>query len=53
MENKKRKINQFVYSIKITKEENQLLKKNKNLKKELNEIVKQYLKAYLEDEEGN
>jgi hypothetical protein len=40
---------QFVYSIKITKEESQLLKKNKNLKKELNEIVRQYLKAYLKD----
>jgi hypothetical protein len=49
MENKKEKAKQFVYSIKITKEENQLLKKNKNLKKELNEIVRQYLKAYLED----
>lgn len=49
MEIKKRKTKQFVYSIKITKEENQLLKKNKNLKKELNELVRQYLKAYLED----
>jgi hypothetical protein len=48
MEKRGRKTKQFVYSIKITKEEDQLLKKNKNLKKELNEIVRQYLKAYLE-----
>lgn len=48
MEMKRKKTNQFVYSIKITKEEDQLLRKNKNLKKELNEIVRQYLKAYLE-----
>jgi len=48
MEMKRKKTKQFVYSIKITREENQLLKKNKNLKKELNEIVRQYLKAYLE-----
>ena len=48
MEEKRKKTNQFVYSIKITKEEDQLLRKNKNLKKELNEIVRQYLKAYLE-----
>lgn len=48
MEIKRKKTNQFVYSIKITKEEDQLLRKNKNLKKELNEIVRQYLKAYLE-----
>lgn len=49
MEIRRRKTKQFVYSIKITREENQLLKKNKNLKKELNEIVRKYLKAYLED----
>lgn len=49
MENKRKKLKQFVYSIRITKDEGQLLKKNKNLKKELNEIVRQYLKAYLED----
>ncbi len=49
MEIKKKRTTQFVYSIKITKEEDQLLKKNKNLKKELNEIVRQYLKAYLKD----
>lgn len=48
MENKRKKLKQFVYSIRITKDEDQLLKKNKNLKKELNEIVRQYLKAYLE-----
>jgi hypothetical protein len=48
MEIRRKKTNQFVYSIKITKEEDQLLRKNKNLKKELNEIVRQYLKAYLE-----
>lgn len=48
METRRKKTNQFVYSIKITKEEDQLLRKNKNLKKELNEIVRQYLKAYLE-----
>jgi hypothetical protein len=47
METKRRRTNQFVYSIKITKEEDQLLRKNKNAKKELNEIVRQYLKAYL------
>lgn len=40
---------QFVYSLKITKDENRLLKKNENLKKELNNFVKQYLKAYLGD----
>jgi hypothetical protein len=49
MENKRKKLKQFVYSIRITKDEDQLLKKNKNLKKELNEIVRQYLKAYLKD----
>lgn len=48
MEIKRKRTKQFVYSIKITKEEDQLLRKNKNLKKELNEIVRQYLKAYLE-----
>lgn len=49
MENERKKLKQFVYSIRITKDEDQLLKKNKNLKKELNEIVRQYLKAYLKD----
>jgi hypothetical protein len=47
MEDKRKKLKQFVYSIRITKDENQLLKKNKNIKKELNEIVRQYLEAYL------
>lgn len=44
---KRKKPKQFVYSIKITKEENQLLKKNIDLKKELDEIVKKYLNTYL------
>lgn len=43
----KKELKKFVYSIRITSEQKQLLKKNDWIKKELDKIVINYLKIYL------
>lgn len=40
-------LKKFVYSIRLTKAEHQLLKKNEFIKKELDKLIKDYLKIYL------
>ena len=49
MENKNKKdLKKFVYSIRITKSDKNLLKNNDWIKKELDKIVRDYLKIYSE-----
>jgi len=40
-------LKRFVYSIRITKEEKDILKKNEWIKNELDKLVKDYLSIYL------
>jgi len=47
MEDRK-KLKKFVYSIRITTEQRQLLKKNLWIKIQLDQLVRDYLKIYLE-----
>ena len=44
----RKKENNYVYSLRITKEEHKLLKDHKELKQDLNRYVKEYLKVFLE-----
>ena len=39
--------NNFVYSLRITKEQRQLLKNNKTIKNDLNNYVRDYLNSFL------
>lgn len=49
MENKNKKdLKKFVYSIRITKSDKNLLKNNDWIKKELDKMVRDYLKIYSE-----
>lgn len=44
----KKELKKFVYAIRITKRENDLLKKNEWIKKELDSMIRNYLKIYSE-----
>lgn len=44
----KKVLKKFVYSIRLTMVEHQLLKKNEFIKKELDQLIKDYLKIYIE-----
>lgn len=49
MENKNKKnLKNNVYSIRITKEQKQILKKNDWIKKDLDKLVRDFLKIYSE-----
>ena len=41
--------NNYVYSLRINKEQMELLKRNKEIKEDLNKYVKEYLDSFLKD----
>ena len=47
IKNDNKDLKKFVYAIRITKNERDLLKKNLEIKLELDKIVRDYLKIYL------
>ena len=44
----RKKENNYVYSLRITKEQMSLLKNNKEIKEDLNNYVREYLDSFLE-----
>ncbi|MBC2460393.1 hypothetical protein [Clostridium beijerinckii] len=48
VESIKKELKKFVYSIRLTKRQKELLKKNEWIKKELDKIVIDYLNIYLD-----
>lgn len=46
--NIKKELKKFVYSIRLTKRQKELLKKNPEIKKDLDKIVLDYLNIYLD-----
>lgn len=45
--------NNYVYSIQITKEQRELLKKSETIKKDLDAYVRDYLNSFFEDASGD
>ena len=50
MKNRK---NNYVYSLRINKEQMDLLKKNRNIKEDLNRYVREYLDSFLKENNTN
>lgn len=49
MTNKNRELKKYVYSIRITKKQNNLLKNNKWIKEELDKYIREYLNGFLQE----
>ena len=44
---KKRELKKFVYSIRLTEKQNEVLKKNECIKRDLDQFILQYINSYL------
>ena len=49
----RKKENNYVYSLRINKEQMSLLKNNKDIKQDLNKYVREYLNSFLEQKKSS